>query len=376
MANLARMIMEGGSIGSSANLTHSYDHEDGAGLIAMESAVALRDIYEAQFYIPNTCEIEAAFEGASCVEESSYASIMEGAFKNAIERIKEFFVKLKDKVLEFLHNIKRFLSGVFQSAEKWVKTYEKELNNIKNDLKDYEIQGFKYDIKIKKVMDKGVIGYDKIIQMAEYKVNSVLKTDASTSDKKISKLDEKNSEDDLVEEYKKVYTTYVKNLIGKSDIDDDEIDETIWKLMRSGASSKNDTERISVSSIFSTAIDALKNSVKEVDEFDDVIKNTRTQYDDALKFLNKTESKFKDISDEGGKVTNPKSGKEQSWSSTKASYISKQLSAFSSITSKMQTLANKYTSAAKVALQERNRMYYSALKGAFAYARKNTKGGK
>ena len=50
MSNLATMIMEGSmGIGSKVELAHSYDHENGAGLIAMESAEALKDIFEAEF---------------------------------------------------------------------------------------------------------------------------------------------------------------------------------------------------------------------------------------------------------------------------------------------------------------------------------------
>ena len=87
MSNLASMIMEGTGFGR-ARLTHSYDHENGAGLIAMESAEALRDIFEAEFYIPNTCTIQATLEGASCVAESSQAAIMEASIKGAFEKIK------------------------------------------------------------------------------------------------------------------------------------------------------------------------------------------------------------------------------------------------------------------------------------------------
>ena len=84
MSNLATMVMEGASLGyGSAKLDHSYDHENGAGLIAMECAEALHSIFEAEFYVPNTCTIQAAVKGATSVEESTQASVMEASIKGA-----------------------------------------------------------------------------------------------------------------------------------------------------------------------------------------------------------------------------------------------------------------------------------------------------
>lgn len=379
MSNLATMIMEGSmGIGSKVELAHSYDHENGAGLIAMESAEALRGIFESEFYVPNTCTIAAALEGASCVEESSQAAIMEASIKGAFEKIKQFFIKLKEKVKDFLHNIKRYLTGIFGNDEKWVKNYEKELTALSDkDLKDYEVKMYKYSI-LEAISKADIEKFAETTKAVAQKNISAAYSD-SVGNKEI---DESEVDDAM----KAGYETFLKEVLGDSD--PDSVQKNAWSLMRSGATSEKDKESVKVGkSQISTYITALKSGSKDLSAYDTMITKVNKAYDNAIKFVNDCEKKVNDASEDKNGVKNMDrssvglSAKDSSGSTTvnmgskTAASFAMILRKYSSMLSKIQGAHNTVNTAAKSAMQERNSAYKKALTGAFAYARKN-KGGK
>lgn len=367
MALMSEMIMEGTSYGG--KLDRSYDHENGAGLIAMESAEALRDIFEASFYSPETCAIQAALEGASCVEESTQAAIMEAALNSAFEKIKQFFINLKDKVKEFLHNIKRYLTGIFGNDEKWVKTYEKELKAIPSaSLKDYKVK--MYDYNIMAVLDKAGLD-DKSTKLTDA-IKKVIDTYKGNTK---GKADGGDFSDELNDIAEKEYLSFIKDLTGKS-IDADELDKSLWSMMRNGAESESDKEDVVVSSNMNTFIEALKKSTKDISAYDNMISKTESIYQKAIKFVNETQKQWENAKEVGGTGIN-KNNVTVDGHTTGAGgrqYMIEGLRKHASTLSKMQTADNKKNNAAKSALVERNSAYKAALTGAFAYARKH-KGG-
>ena len=378
MSNLATMIMEGSGIGGfKANLSHSYDHENGAGLIAMESAEALRDIFEAEFYVPNTCTIAAALEGASCVEESSQAAIMEASVKGAFAKIKQFFIDLKEKVKDFLHNIKRYLTGIFGNDEKWVKNYEKELTALSDaDLKGYEVKMYKYSII--EALNKADIEKfgNELLSKAQGDMSKMFGSSVGGSEIDESTVDE---------HFKDAYETAVKDMVGDSDTE--AIQKNAWSMMRSGADSDKDKDAVKVGkSQISAYITAIKNGSKDIAAYDDMITKVNKAYDKAIKFVNDCEKKVGSAkADDNGVKTASRaavglSGKDGTGDSTvvmgskTASNYAMLLRKYSSFMSKVQSVHNTVNTAAKSAMQERNSAYKKALTGAFAYARKN-KGG-
>lgn len=385
MSNLATMIMEGSNYGfGKANLAHSYDHEDGAGLIAMESAEALRDIFEAEFYVPNTCTIAAALEGASCVEESSQAAIMEASLKGAFEKIKQFFIKLKEKVKEFIHNIKRYLTGIFGNDVKWVTNYEKELKALSaKDLKGYKIKMYNYTIG-------ETISKDELDKMSEELLNTV----QSLIDKEIISHTGDSSEHGRGEEYDSDkfkaeldddYEQFIKDLVGKS-IDADELDKAIWSVLRDGASSESDKEDVEVAGNIKTFIDTIKSSPKTISAYDTMISKTESMYTKAINLVKTTEQKLGNSKyhDNGLTSVDIKSdqykdeAKTQKYNtvtgtSSQISDIQSILRQYASAISKMQGVQNKAFTATKSAYVERNAAYKKALVGAFGYAKKNKK---
>lgn len=372
MANLASMIMEGSVYGfSRANLTHTYDHEDGACLIAMESAEALRDIFEAEFYIPNSCTIQAAMEGASCVEESSQAAIMEASIKGAFTKIKEFFIKLKEKVKEFLHNIKRYLLGVFGDDQKWVTNYEKELLALdRTSLKDYKIKMYNYTLDS---LDSLSITYDdSIIKETERVVNQIIGNLMG------GHKNDKYSDDALTEYFEKRYD----ELMGTIDADgEDDIDKAIWSYYRDGATNENDKEEVEVAPNIKSWISAIKAANKTITTIDNAETKSETKYKKAIKFIDDMEKRVSDVDTSSGRVDvkksdlykNDKKTAVYNVDSTMVSQTASTLREYSSYMSKEQSFFNKMITGYKSCIVERNKAYKKALVGAFGYSRKNSK---
>lgn len=375
MALMSTMIMEGASYGG--KLDHSYDHENGSGLIAMESAEALRDIFEASFYSPETCAIQAALEGASCVEESTQAAIMEAALNSAFEKIKQFFINLKDKVKEFLHNIKRYLTGIFSNDEKWVKTYEKELKAIPSaDLKDYKVKMYNYNIMA--ALDKAGLE-DKATKLKEGVDQAIDSYVQTTTDKNKNNRPKAGEDftDRLNEIAEKQYLDFIKTLVGDKSIDEDELDKELWSMMRGGAETETDKEDVAVSGNINSFIETLKKSSKDISAYDNMISKTESMYQKSIKFVTDLQKKYENAAVRGGTGID-KDNVTVNGHTTGAGgrqYMIEGLRKYSSTLSKMQTADNKKNNAAKSALVERNAAYKSALTGAFAYARKH-KGGK
>lgn len=364
MSNLASMIMEGSGF-RAARLTHSYDHENGAGLIAMESAEALRDIFEAEFYVPNTCTIQATLEGASCVAESSQAAIMEASIKGAFEKIKDFFIKLKEKVKDLLHNIKRYLLGIFGNDEKWIKEYEKDLKAIPSaDLKDYKVKMYKYTIEPAFTKENMTKSMDGIIANARDAI-----FDAINSGNKGTE------EDKYKEECDELFVDYLKDVAGKS-IEEDEIQKALWSKMRDGADSESDKDDVSVASNMNIFIEGLKKSSKDVSAYDATISKINTVYDKVLKLIADAEKQVDKVKDgevvQASKISGTKNGVSLQHSTSESrSRCTACLRVLSSFTSKIQGVENQLYNTAKAALVERNAAYKKALLGAFGYAKKN-----
>lgn len=393
MSNLATMIMEGSNYGfGRANLTHSYGHEDGAGLIAMESAEALRDIFEAEFYVPNTCTIAAALEGASCVEESSQAAIMEASLKGAFQKIKDFFIKLKEKVKDFLHNIIRYLKSIFVSDAKWVTQYEKELKALKSaDLKDYEVKMYNYTIDEAMSKDKLIEQSDKLLNKAKDYIDGEISKQAGRGE---GITQDEIDSDVLDETFDNMYLEFIKGELKKS-VDADEVQKALWSKYRGGAESESDKDDIAVGPNITNFIDTIKKSTKMIEAYNTAITKTDKMYNTAIKFVNETEQKmnkldYKTITMNDGskrdetKLTYNKEhegvvdgrvtkNSTRTASRVQVGNITATLRKYSSYLSKMQSFKNSDYTAAKTAITERSGAYKKALVGAFGYAKKNKK---
>lgn len=357
MANLATMIMEGTAIYGSSKLKHKYDHVDGPALIAMESAEALRDIFETAFYENNACSIRAVAEGYTDFDSSPYAAMMEGIIADAFQKVKDFLIKLKDKIIAFFHSMVRYLSGIFMDGKKWVTKYEKELNAIRSNLKDYEVSIYDYRKDLDSSPDKITTGYTEVDDGAS-KLQS--KYDSKTT--KMGSDGKKERDDDAAD---KEYEEFVKKLLdGRSFSVDDDLAKECWSYFRNGADNDGDKEKKEVTSFFGDAIKALKDSDKTISKLNKAITAADNMYKKIIKKIEK-------LADEQEKTAND--SKTDEAAKTPLQNKAEEARAVAALVSRFQSALNTFGNAWKSAIQERNKAYQSALVGAFAYARKNKK---
>lgn len=383
MSNLASMIMEGAGYIGSGSLKRHYDHENGCGLIAMESAEALRDIFEAEFYIPNSNTIRATLEGTSY---DAYSSIMEAKEGSVFQKIKDFFIKLKNKVMDFFHSVKRYLLGVFGDDVKWVNNYEKELRAIRSEqLKDYTFKMYNYknlDNELKRTESIATL-MENLVEKTKSNINRV----ASTVNKEIE-----INEDTIKEIYDKEFEKEVKSILPDGDVDD--IPKSVWSHLRDGANDESNKEEFDIgTSQISTYIASIKNGPKTVNQLDKLLGSIKKAYDKAIKLIDDAEKDVSSakISDGGYGEINRKSVGEDDYISedpaTKTKITlsttnyskkwlteyAKQLRGMSAHYSNLQSLNNTLVTGIKTAYTERNSAYKKALVGAFGYARKHSK---
>lgn len=379
MSNLATMIMEGSSYGfGGGQLSHSYDHEDGATLIAMESAEALRNIFEAEFYVPNTCTISAALEGASSVTESSQVSVMEASVKGVFKSIADFFIKLKNKVVDFLHNIKRNLLGMFGNQEKWLTKYSDDVKALSDDdLKGYKYKMFEYnEIKVDTIDINATAENLKSICK-----NYLTKAYGDTVGNKSL------SEDDIDNELNDKYGAYLKKLVGNSD--PDEFNRSVWSFYRNNAYTKDSKTDIAIDKKkIESFMKAINDSSSVISTIDKLANQTNSVYNGAVSFVKECEAnvakayKSSDSNnitkidrDKAGINSNPNADKSVNMGSTAVASYTMVLRKYSAYMSKCQNASNTMLSGAKQAISERNSEYMKVITGAFAYAKKNKKKG-
>jgi hypothetical protein len=334
--NLASRLLENASIASFEN-TGKYGHDNGAALIAMESAELLNEIFTESFYVLNEAQVDAAFEGVS-VEESKYGEVMEGAIASGFEKIKGFLTKLKNAVKEFFANVGTHLDSVFKSGEEFVTKYEEKVKALKLDGYTYEM----YEYSDKLDSTDGTEGVVKCIQ------NTVKASSKAAATVAKSAMNSKESVIQARDEVKKEAQAQIDEayrLAGAKSADD--IDSALYALYRSPKAKKVKVD-------IGKFMDVLKTSKKSLE----VVKKSGAEvtkaYDDAIKLVDDLER------------STSKADKNDVASSALdvLRIISKALST-------EQSVMNKKFSVWKTVLVERDRVYKSVIVGAFKYA--NTK---
>lgn len=104
----------------------SYTLESGAAMIAMECRTELHELLELAVFIPNEAVLAAKVEGYSDVTESAtYGPVFEETEKKFGQKVIDFLVKLKDRVVAFFKNI-------FSRLSEFVTNYDKFLEKNKD----------------------------------------------------------------------------------------------------------------------------------------------------------------------------------------------------------------------------------------------------
>lgn len=352
--SMARQLMTGGYVGSLESSINParYGHDGGALAIAMESVEELHEIF-LEGYNFEQADLAAAIEGVA-LEGSQYEAVAEAAIKDTFKKIKDFFVKLWNKVKAFFHEVRKYLDAIFMSGKEFAKKYEKEINKLDN-IKDLTVKMFTYD-------DAALDSVDKVAdpQAAADDINKDVND-------YISKLEAKgldNAGDDDIDEMKGIINELknmedddiVSDLTGGKCKSADDYDEYLFGQFRNGATGQDDKDDRDLSkSDITNFVSVLTNS-KAMSKFDSVQSSVDKMFSKAIKDVDTSEKKMSAI--KNSKV---------------ASTTAEMLRAYSSTISKTQTMTNKGITAWKVAVKERDAAYKTAIMAAFANNRKNAK---
>lgn len=100
----------------------AYTLESGASLIAMESRAELHELFELAVIYPNNAALAAKVEGyGNVLESATYGPVFEEASKKFGQRVIDFLIKLKDRVIAFFKNIFSRLTEMCSNYDKFLE---------------------------------------------------------------------------------------------------------------------------------------------------------------------------------------------------------------------------------------------------------------
>lgn len=353
--SMARQLMTGGYIGSlecSINPAR-YGHDGGALAIAMESVEELHEIF-LEGYNFEQADLAAAIEGVA-LEGSQYEAVAEAAIKDTFKKIKDFFVKLWNKVKAFFHEVRKYLDAIFMSGKEFAKKYEKEINKLDN-IKDLSVKMFTYDDAALDSVDKIADPQAAADEMNKGVVEFLAKIDAK--DYENWSQDEEEALKLLIEEEKKAGEddALVSELTSGKCKNADDYDEYLFGKFRNGATSADDKDDRDLSKSDITNFVSILINSKAMSRFDSVQSSTDKMFSRAIKDVDNAEKKIAAVKN-----------------SKPASLTAELLRQYSSNLSKLQTFQNKGINNWKTTVKERDAAYKSAIMAAFSNNRKNSK---
>ncbi len=386
--SLARTLMNGGFIGSlECNINPArYGHAQGATVIAMESVEELHEIF-LESYNYEQAELAAATEGVA-LEGSQYEAVAEAATNGIFAKVKEFFVKLWNKVKAFFREVRKYLDAIFMSGKDFVIKYKKEINRLDN-LKDFKYKMYNYDdaaidtsiTKFNPDTTSGEIikGIDNLNTLIE-KANNVKENDnMNTASYKIKDSNGKETiyqgdtatkalqdtiddlrADDISDRIVKAFS----GKIGKNGActSAEDFNKWVFGVFRNGAESEDDKEERDLTNSNIEDFAKTLETSKAQSSISGVESSIKNMYKKAIDTVNKAEMNVNanktDESGNNGKVK---------------SKTAELLRAYSTYISNIQTYHNTYINGWKAAIKERDSAYKSCIMAAMTNNRKNTK---
>lgn len=286
---LASMLMESafGVPDVSNEMLGKYTHEDGAFLIAMESAADLHEIFMEGFYDMEELEFQqcrAAMEGASEDVMEGIVDTIKTKAKNAVAKIKEKILALWEKVKTFFHNVKRYFLSIFQNGADFAKKYQNELKSLK--FKPFEVKMYKYTLdELKSSIEDGYKSFNDALG------------DLPTADQ-LAKFAAGGSGESIEAVTDEVLTTLEEELTSK--IDDSEIKKGWFQQARDGATGPTDKNVYTISSLdeYVNKLISSKNLVKDMET---IQRNGDKSFKSTLDTLKKVETKLNSADDDVSK---------------------------------------------------------------------------
>lgn len=353
--SLVNALLNSGTVGAAEVDATRYGHSS-APRIAIESAAELHEIFMESFYNVEQAELAAATEGVA-LEGSQYEAVAENAIKNAASKVKEFLQKLWAKVKAFFHNIKRYLDAIFMSGADFVKKYRKEIDKI-DKLEDYTVKMYNYDDaeidNVASVLVDALV--EETLKAFNIDVEDAVGQALKSVDKAGGFYNEKTAKAATDEaDPEKVRRRAVKDISNGKCSDPDEFDKWCFGAFRNGAEGPDDKEEIEIKSVDHYA-NELANSGKLGEYVNKAQKDTDKAYGKAIKVIGDCEKALDKVKDNKA-----------------ATYLSKEMRAYSSIISTCQSCVNTYFNAWKSVIKERDSVYKQVIMGAFSNAKKTAK---
>lgn len=340
---LASMLMESALGGVPMNvapeLLRKYTHEDGASLIAMESAEDIHEIFYESFYTMESLEFSkqrAAMEGASADVMEGIVDKIKGKAKAAMTKIKEKLKALWEKVKAFFKNTKTYLMAIFQNGAKFAKANQSMLKGL--NLEGFEYQVYKYSIEDAcKTMTGKVEGARKDIMVSIQKALDFSKGAREGKD---------GAKDFRTGATGNALKVHYDDLLAKDfggANDEESLSEYIWGALRGGIKSAAEKN------VNKGKIDGL---------VDDLIKSTQ-----MIKTFNSMET----AQDKLFKEAIDKCKEGENVEESKLPNVVARFREFHSVVTKLSNLYSKITSAARGAVSEMVRDYMVVVRKALRY---------
>lgn len=276
---LASMLMEsalGGVPNATPEAIAKYTHEDGAALIAMETAEDIHEIFLEGFYSIESLEFDrerAAMEGAPQDVLESIAGKIKKKASSTVKLVKEKIQQLWEKVKGFVRNTKTYIMAIFQNGSKFAKAHQAELKALNLD------SGFTYDL------------YDYNIKGSFDKMTDDIATAFGSIDHNVAKYANPSAQNDMSESTanwaKGEYEALVKKSFG-GDTDEDAISKYIFSELHGGAKSGADKKHMSGK--IDDLVDALIGAPKLLSTFESSWKKQDRMFKSAIDTCKKFEN--------------------------------------------------------------------------------------
>lgn len=119
------------------NSSYSVQHTDSArAAICTEATRDLNAVFSGLYIADVVIEQKSVLEGANT------SVLMENVFESAWKKIKEIFMKLKEKIIAWFKAVRDYLVALFTSGRKFVQKYG---NEVKKRAKDLDLTKFEYE---------------------------------------------------------------------------------------------------------------------------------------------------------------------------------------------------------------------------------------
>lgn len=250
---LLETSMGGGTPNVSPEMLSKYTYDDGAALIAMESAADLHEIFCEGFYDMEELEIRQHIS----VQEGASEEVLEGIGNTIKEKAKATFSKIKtkleelwEKVKTFLYNTKRYIASIFSNTNTFISKYEDDLKKLK--LNNFTIAVHEYTID--KAQDRpgdAAKGIDNITVKIADQAKQIIDLAKSGSVSLVSTEKASAAFSDVVSNFK-------KDKCGNADSDLDKAREYFWSKNRNGVKygESPTTRRIDIDKVIKNLKDA------------------------------------------------------------------------------------------------------------------------